>query len=93
MTHPRPGVARKVVVLGSTGSIGVSTLDLDELAASELERAGAIGLSKNYPTYKAGEGFPGHTCISVNEEVVHGIPGKRALKEGDIVTLDLAMSL
>ena len=40
-------------------------------------------LSKNYPTYKAGEGFPGYTCISVNEEVVHGIPGKRLLKEGD----------
>ena len=48
--------------------------------------------SRNYPTYKEGEGFPGYTCISVNEEVVHGIPGKRVLKEGDIVTLDLALS-
>ena len=53
----------------------------------ELERSGAIALSKNYPTYKQGEGFPGYTCISVNEEVVHGIPGKRELQEGDIVTL------
>ena len=72
---------------------GVSTGELDELARIELEKAGGIALSKNYPTYKAGEGFPGYTCISVNEEVVHGIPGKRALQEGDIVTLDLALSL
>ncbi len=73
--------------------IGVTTFELDDLARSEMDKVGAIALSKNYPTYKFGEGFPGHTCISVNEEVVHGIPGKRTLKEGDIVTLDLAMSL
>ena len=72
---------------------GVSTLELDELARFELEKAGGIALSKNYPTYKHGEGFPGYTCISVNEEVVHGVPGDRKLKEGDIVTLDLALSL
>ena len=72
---------------------GVTTLELDMLARVELEKAGGIGLSKNYPTYKAGEGFPGYTCISVNEEVVHGVPGSRKLKDGDIVTLDLALSL
>ena len=72
---------------------GISTLELDELAHAELEKAGGIALSKNYPTYKPGEGFPGYTCISVNEEVVHGVPGPRTLKEGDVVTLDLALSL
>ena len=72
---------------------GVTTMALDELAHRELANAGAIGLSRNYPTYKAGEGFPGYTCISVNEEVVHGIPGNRVLKNGDVVTLDLALSL
>ena len=72
---------------------GVTTGQLDELAREELERVGGIALSKNYPTYKAGEGFPGYTCISVNEEVVHGIPGQRTLRDGDVVTLDLAMSL
>ncbi len=72
---------------------GVSTFDLDELARVELEKAGGVALSKNYPTYKPGEGFPGYTCISVNEEVVHGVPGPRTLKDGDIVTLDLALSL
>jgi methionyl aminopeptidase len=72
---------------------GVSTQELDNLARVELQKAGATALSKNYPTYKPGEGFPGHTCISINEEVVHGIPGARTLKEGDVVTLDLALSL
>ncbi len=70
---------------------GVTTQSLDDLAAAELAKAGAKGMSKNYPTYRPGEGFPGHTCISVNEEVVHGVPGKRVLKVGDLVTLDLAL--
>src|SRR4029079_2024271 len=72
---------------------GVSTGELNNLAARELAKNNAIGLSKNYPTYKPGEGYPAETCISVNEEVVHGIPGPRVLKEGDIVTLDLALSV
>src|SRR3984885_15231047 len=72
---------------------GATTLQLDLLAKAEMDLVGAIALSKNYPTYKEGEGFPGYTCISVNEEVVHGIPGPRHLREGDVVTLDLAMSL
>ena len=72
---------------------GVSTGQLNELAARELLRNNAIGTSKNYPTYKPGEGYPSETCISVNEEVVHGIPGARLLKEGDVVTLDLALQL
>lgn len=72
---------------------GTSTSRLDEIARDELERVGGISLSRNYPTYKPHEGFPGYTCISVNDEVVHGIPGKRILQDGDVVTLDLAMSL
>jgi len=71
---------------------GVTTFELNEVARRELEAIGAIGLSKNYPTYKPGEGFPAETCISVNDEVVHGIPGPRQVKEGDVVTLDLALS-
>jgi methionyl aminopeptidase len=72
---------------------GVSTWELDDLARAEMQAAGAVSGSRNYPTYEEGKGFPGFTCISVNEEIVHGIPGKRVLKEGDIVTLDLALSL
>jgi methionyl aminopeptidase len=72
---------------------GVTTLELDDLAASELAKVGGVGMSRNYPTYRAGEGFPGHTCISVNEEIVHGIPGPRVLRTGDLVTLDLALKV
>lgn len=72
---------------------GVTTGELDDLARQELEKAGATSPSKNYPSYKPGEGFPGYTCISINEEVVHGIPGPRVLKDGDVVKLDLALSL
>src|SRR3954468_7932606 len=72
---------------------GITTYELNEIARAQLARHNAIGLSKNYPTYKPGEGFPAETCISVNEQVVHGIPGQRQLREGDIVTLDLALSL
>jgi methionyl aminopeptidase len=87
-------VAHEILAkMESATVIGVSTLELDELARQELDHVGAVALSKNYPTYKPGEGFPGHTCISVNDEVVHGIPGRRTLKEGDVVTLDLALSL
>jgi methionyl aminopeptidase len=72
---------------------GITTYELNELARVELDRVGGIGLSKNYPTYKSGEGFPAETCISVNDEVVHGIPSNRRLKEGDVVTLDLALKV
>jgi methionyl aminopeptidase len=73
--------------------VGVTTARLDEIARVELERAGAWSPSKNYPDYKPGKGFPGYTCISINEEVVHGIPGPRTLKDGDVVKLDVALSL
>ena len=72
---------------------GVTTGALDDLAARELALVGGRGMSRNYPTYREGEGFPGHTCISINEEVVHGIPGGRVLREGDVVTLDLALKV
>jgi methionyl aminopeptidase len=72
---------------------GVTTGALDELARVELERAGAKSLSKDYRTGLGGVPYPGYTCVSVNEVVVHGIPGPRVLRSGDIVTLDLAMSL
>ena len=72
-------------------AIGVTTAELNEIARIELDKVGAIATSKNYPSYKPGEGYPAETCISVNEEVVHGIPGSRKLKDGDIVTLDLAL--
>ena len=64
---------------------GVTTLELDRIARTETEKRGAI------PAFLGLYGFPGTLCISVNEEVVHGIPGSRALKEGDIVSLDIGL--
>lgn len=74
-------------------TVGVSTAQIDQMVGQEMERAGARSLSRHYPTYEPGKGFPGYSCISVNEQVVHGIPGPRQLKEGDIVTLDVALAL
>lgn len=67
---------------------GVTTSDLDAVARDILARHGA---DSSFLGYGAGWGlppYPGVTCISVNDEVVHGIPGARALAEGDLVSLD-----
>lgn len=64
---------------------GVTTLELDRRAKAEMDKRGVI------PAFLGLYGFPGTLCISVNEEVVHGIPGPRALKEGDIVSLDIGL--
>jgi methionyl aminopeptidase len=72
---------------------GITTWELNEIAREQLERNNAIGMSKNYPTYKPGDGYPAETCVSVNEEVVHGIPGPRVLREGDSVTLDVTPNI
>jgi len=68
---------------------GITTLSLDEIAERALRRQGAIPSFKNYYVSGAGR-FPASLCISVNEELVHGIPhDERVLKNGDIVSLDL----
>lgn len=72
---------------------GVTTKELDEIAGAEMKRSGVVSSSRFYPTYKEGEGFPGYTCISVNEEVIHGIPGSRKLKDGDIASVDVNVFL
>jgi methionyl aminopeptidase len=65
---------------------GITTKELDEMAGELFEKAGAISAPK-------GEyDFPGYTCISVNEEVAHGIPGKRVIQEGDLVNIDVSGS-
>ena len=62
---------------------GVETIELDRLAEKFIRSQGAI------PGFKGLYGFPSTLCISVEDEVVHGIPGKRVLKEGEIVGLDV----
>jgi len=62
---------------------GMKTKELDVITARELARLGAK------PSFKGYRGFPANLCVSVNDEIVHGIPGERVLNEGDIVSLDL----
>lgn len=76
-------VARTLEVLSQHVQPGVTTRELDAVAESEIRKAGAV------PAFKGYKGFPATLCVSVNEEVVHGIPSNRKLKEGDIVSLDL----
>jgi methionyl aminopeptidase len=64
---------------------GVTTADLNAAAEEVLNKYGVYSPFKNYPGPYP---YPASTCISINEELVHGIPGKRKLKEGDIVSMD-----
>lgn len=66
---------------------GMTTGELDAIAVHELERYGATSSFLGY------RGFPASLCVSVNDELVHGIPGRRVLCEGDIVSLDFAAAL
>lgn len=62
---------------------GITTGELDMLAERLIRKRGAVPLFKGY------NGFPGTLCMSVNEQVIHGIPGKLVLQEGDIVSVDV----
>jgi methionyl aminopeptidase len=68
---------------------GVTTLDLDRIAEEMTLKRGAVPAFKGYRV--GARVFPASLCVSINEEVVHGIPASRALKEGDIVGLDFGV--
>jgi methionyl aminopeptidase len=65
---------------------GMTTGELDRIGGEMLERQGAV------PAPRATYGFPGTTCISVNEEIAHGIPGERVIAAGDLVNIDVSAS-
>jgi methionyl aminopeptidase len=75
-------------ILRAATKAGVTTGELDALAAQELKSRGATSNFKGYSPAKRVPPFPGVICASVNNEIVHGIPGKRVLKEGDIIAID-----
>ncbi|MFM8594999.1 MAG: type I methionyl aminopeptidase, partial [Chloroflexota bacterium] len=66
---------------------GVTTMELDRIAERTMQEFGATSSFLGY------HGFPGHICASINDEIVHGIPGKRALKQGDIIAVDVGAIL
>ncbi len=66
---------------------GIKTARLDMIMAEESKKRGVVPSFKNY------HGFPANLCVSVNDEIVHGIPGERLLQEGDIISLDVGAKL
>lgn len=78
-------VAQALAYLVERIKPGMATRDLDLLTEAFMNRRGGV------PSFKGYRGFPASLCISLNEEVVHGIPGPRILKQGDIVSLDIGV--
>jgi methionyl aminopeptidase len=66
---------------------GITTHELDQITEKIILSRGAI------PAFKGYRGFPASLCVSINEEIVHGIPSQRKVKEGDIVSLDVGVNL
>lgn len=76
-------VAEVLQILKAHAHVGVATRELDAVAEREILHRGGT------PAFKGYHGYPGSVCISVNHQVVHGIPGTRKLRGGDLVSLDL----
>ena len=80
-------VGKTLALLKASVEPGMTTRDLDRIAFKEITRSGAS------PTFKGYRGFPATICASVNEEIVHGIPGRRKLQEGDIIKVDVGATI
>jgi methionyl aminopeptidase len=72
---------------------GTKTIEIDQAVDALYARYGAIPLFKGYPGQVQKAPFPASTCISLNEQVVHGIPGQRVITEGDLIKIDTACKL
>ena len=83
MRHAGAIVAAVLDLLERSVEPGITTKELDNIAYKEIIRQGAK------PTFKGYRGFPATICSSINEEIVHGIPGKRALQKSDIIKIDV----
>ncbi|MDF1543304.1 MAG: type I methionyl aminopeptidase [Anaerosomatales bacterium] len=75
--------ARALRLVGEAVAPGVTTAELDAIAEEFIRSAGAV------PAFKGYHGFPGTICSSINDQVVHGIPGAVSLREGDIISVDV----
>jgi methionyl aminopeptidase len=84
-------VAQALKICREMAQPGVKSIEIDRAVEAFYRQHGAIPLFKGYPGPKTP--FPASTCISFNEQVVHGIPGSRAVREGDLVKIDTACKL
>jgi len=80
-------VADTIALLGEQAQPGITTAELDRIAEDFIREHGAIPTSKGY------RGFPAATCISPNAMVVHGIPGNHRVAEGDLISVDVGITL
>jgi methionyl aminopeptidase len=79
-------VSRVMRKLRESIKAGISTIEIDALAELLIQKEKAI------PAFKGYRGYPANICTSINEEIVHGIPSERRLKEGDIISLDIGIN-
>lgn len=77
--------ARVLKMLSENIKPGISIIELDKMAEDAINSSGAT------PSFKGYGGYPAATCISLNEEIVHGIPSKRKIKDGDVVGIDIGV--
>lgn len=80
-------LAEVMDILAAEARVGVTTLELDVIAEEAIRARGGV------PAFKGYHGFPGSICPSVNEQVVHAIPGPYALRDGDIISIDCGLTL
>ncbi len=81
-------VAEVLALIEEALKPGASTADLDRAAEAHILRAGAVPSFKGYPGINPRRPFPGTVCISIDDEIVHGIPGERTIRAGQIVSID-----
>ena len=86
-------VAAALEAVRAAAAVGVTLLDLDELAADVIAGAGAVSAFRGYHPHFAPSPFPGAICASRNEVVVHGIPDRTPLRDGDLLSVDCGASL
>lgn len=80
-------VALTIKEMKSRARVGMTTKELDEIGGLFLKKHGAVSAPKS--TYN----FPGNTCISINQEIAHGIPGNRVIQPGDLINIDVSAEL
>lgn len=80
-------VAETIKEMKAKAQVGMTTKELDEIGGAVLEKYGAVSAPKK--VYN----FPGYTCISINREAAHGIPGSRVIQAGDIINIDVSAEL
>jgi methionyl aminopeptidase len=79
-------LAKVMAVLKKAVKPGITTLEIDRLAEEMIRKENAL------PAFKGYKGFPATICASVNEEIVHGIPGERVIKNGDLLKIDIGVN-